>query len=214
MIKYTRNSNLFENIDTEQKAYWIGFIAADGYVNQERKSIDIQLHSKDLEHLKKFQNFLQTDAPVKEIKDREAVRFQIYDEKLTKDLEYWGLVPRKSHTLEFPKKMSREIQKHFIRGLFDGDGSIYKHSQKTERGKGIYYSYRLEITGTKEVLQGVQSYFNGVGRIRFHKRAYRWEVNKKKEVETILKELYINNSIALERKNKLALEAIIINQKS
>ena len=43
MFKYDRNSNVFEKIDTEEKAYWLGFLYADGYINEEHNFITLVL---------------------------------------------------------------------------------------------------------------------------------------------------------------------------
>ena len=55
-MKYYRNSNIFEKIDTEEKAYWLGFLYADGYVDPERGEIILGLAEKDKEHINKFIN--------------------------------------------------------------------------------------------------------------------------------------------------------------
>lgn len=41
----------FENIDTEEKAYWLGFLYADGYVNANEDKIELCLAEKDFHHL-------------------------------------------------------------------------------------------------------------------------------------------------------------------
>ena len=65
-MKYYRNSNIFEKIDTEEKAYWLGFLYADGYVDPERGEIILGLAEKYKEHINKFINFLETNAPYKD----------------------------------------------------------------------------------------------------------------------------------------------------
>ena len=49
---------IFETIDTEEKAYWLGFMYADGYIGASRYSVGINLSLKDIDHLKKFCKYM------------------------------------------------------------------------------------------------------------------------------------------------------------
>lgn len=57
------NEHIFDNIDTEEKAYWLGFIFADGYIsslNAKYKNVfELSLSIKDLNHIKKFNSFME-----------------------------------------------------------------------------------------------------------------------------------------------------------
>ncbi len=59
MIEYNRH--IFDNIDSAEKAYWLGFIIADGYLNDDKNMLRIKLGDKDKIHLEKFINFLGGD---------------------------------------------------------------------------------------------------------------------------------------------------------
>ena len=50
MVNYNRH--IFDNIDNEEKAYWLGFIVADGYLNLDKHMLRIKLGNKDKQHLK------------------------------------------------------------------------------------------------------------------------------------------------------------------
>ena len=65
-LKYKGKYDIFENIDTVEKAYWLGFLAADGcnYEREENASIILNIHQKDESHLLKFQQFCDTDANI------------------------------------------------------------------------------------------------------------------------------------------------------
>ena len=56
MINYNRH--IFENIDTEEKAYWLGFILADGYLNTDKHMVRIKLGDVDKKHIEKFIAFI------------------------------------------------------------------------------------------------------------------------------------------------------------
>ena len=63
---YKANYRIFENIDTPEKAYWLGFIAADGcvYVREKNATIRIAIKSSDKEHLEKFKKFMESDVKI------------------------------------------------------------------------------------------------------------------------------------------------------
>lgn len=52
------NRHIFDIIDSQEKAYWLGFIIADGYLNVDRRMLRIKLGDKDKNHLEKFIKFL------------------------------------------------------------------------------------------------------------------------------------------------------------
>ena len=134
------NENIFDNIDTEEKAYWLGFIFADGYIdsspnNPDKKSryqFELSLKSSDVQHLNKFNTFMQHNK--NNVKIGKVIcngtecfrcRWCIVNKHLWNTLNNLGCTPNKSLTLEFPDiKIFKSIDlvRHFIRGYFDGDG--------------------------------------------------------------------------------------------
>jgi hypothetical protein len=147
------NSEIFDQIDTEEKAYWMGFLFADGCVS-DKGSIELSLQLLDLPHLEKFKKFLKYDGKI--YADHFRCRLCFRDQKIAQDLRKWGCIERKSLVLEFPKKeaISYLLLPHFIRGYFDGDGHIRK--------KG---SISIEIVGTPFFLQSMQEILGTTGRI-------------------------------------------------
>ena len=98
---YPRNEFYFNKIDSEEKAYWLGFLYADGCVHSENNSISINI--TDLEHVKKFQKAIGAiNHKIVETQDnrfktaRTLYQFSIRDEQLHKDLLKWGCIPQKS----------------------------------------------------------------------------------------------------------------------
>lgn len=150
--KYKANYDIFENIDNKEKAYWLGFLAADGcnYQREHNASIIINIHQKDISHLYKFQQFCSTDAEIKTYitstgfsENTPMCKIVLNSVKMSNDLIDKGIIPNKSLILE-PPIISEEFYLPFILGYFDGDGSISKSSQ--------YNNYNLSIQGTKEML--------------------------------------------------------------
>lgn len=127
------NDKIFDKIDSEEKAYWLGFIYADGYVdsaplNQKRQNnygIELSLALKDLEHVEKFKSFICSTRPI--ICSENRCRLCINSKHMWKTLVGYGCIPNKSLTLKFPNVdifSNENLIKHFIRGYFDGDGCI------------------------------------------------------------------------------------------
>lgn len=159
--KYYCDESFFEVIDTEEKAYWLGFIYADGYITEKVKysseKIGITLAKKDDNHLKKFKKALKYTGDIKYYKAKtsygfvESCRILITSSKLVEDLIKLGVEKQKSLILKFPNEnqVPKNLLPHFIRGYFDGDGSF-----NYSKGK-----WRLDFCGTKEMLFGIQKFF-------------------------------------------------------
>lgn len=117
------NSHIFNNIDSEEKAYWLGFLFADGYVSKNTE-FELSLGLKDINHLEKFKTFLNYEGKIKIDNKIGRCRLQFGDPEIVNNLKDIGCVNKKSLILEFPEKLSENLYSHFIRGYFDGDGSI------------------------------------------------------------------------------------------
>lgn len=142
------NEDFFEKIDTENKAYWLGFMYADGYVSKNDNGIELSLKSSDIGHLKKFIKDLSFNKKL--YKDETRCRLTFRNKKMHSDLVQKGCIPQKSLILTFPKQdqVPLELMRHFIRGYIDGDGSIMIGKNHL----GEYVKPRLNILGTKEFL--------------------------------------------------------------
>lgn len=157
--KYFVNRNYFENIDNEWKAYWLGFLYADGCISLKDNTVRIRLQRGDKAHLQKFLDSLQSDSLIRDniskLNGKEFKQSEVYvcNSKIVEDLINHNCVPNKSLILEFPSDniVPKELKRHFIRGYFDGDGWI--HCSKT--GKK-----RMEIgfIGTPNTMLGIKNY--------------------------------------------------------
>jgi hypothetical protein len=125
---YSFDKGFFKKIDTEQKAYILGFLYADGNVC--KNVLQVCLHKKDIEILTLIKTALQSNHPI--VNDRGYVRFRIGNKELTQDLIKLGLVERKTFILKFPtyEIVPKELRRHFIRGYFDGDGCVKRGFDK------------------------------------------------------------------------------------
>lgn len=176
MSEYNYNENYFNVIDDEHKAYWLGFLYADGYVEPiYRKNkikafrIEIGLCESDKEHLQNFLNDISSDVPISirtqvlNSKKYTTCRARVNNTKICRDLIRLGCTPQKSLTLEFPNKdiVSTEFLRHFIRGYFDGDGCVsYTERSYIDKRNGKRYTQKNIITsfvGTNSFLTSLIS---------------------------------------------------------
>lgn len=150
------DETVFDEIDTEEKAYWLGFIYADGYVeshtNKTRYGFELCLAAHDRDHLQKFNNFMCYNGNnVRYKKTGNAYRWNVRNKHLWNTLNNKGVIPRKSLILKFPDLTifkTPDLVRHFIRGYFDGDGSISYNCNT----KG-FCSRRISVLGTKQFLE-------------------------------------------------------------
>jgi LAGLIDADG DNA endonuclease family protein len=153
--KYNINEDFFDNIDTESKAYILGFLYADGYNNYNNYEITINISSKDEILLKRILSEMKSNIPIKYtkvnngVKEFEYSKVSIGNKKISTRLNELGCVQAKSHILIFPNWLNPLLYHHFIRGYFDGDGSIMI-------SKKIPSNMNFSITGSKLLLTGIQ----------------------------------------------------------
>ena len=207
---YPRDEFYFNKIDTQEKAYWLGFLYADGYIHNLNNAISIDII--DLEHIKKFQKAIKANNhKIIETKDnrfknaKPLYHFSIKDEQLHKDLIKWGCVPQKSLILEKIPNIPRDFVSDFIRGYFDGDGSIH-YLQGTN-------NFRISFLGTESFLNDVQKELQTNVSLQHPPaigKAYCLQVGGRKQVVRILDYLYKNSneSIRLNRKYQKYLECL------
>lgn len=132
--KYNFNEDYFEVIDSEDKSYWLGFFYADGYVRTRKTHFEsrLKLGIKDLNHLEKFKENINGDNNIL-IKDNTAI-LSLNTKKFTNNLIDKGCHQAKTFTITFPYFLDECLYRHFIRGYFDGDGSISESQRRKCNG--------------------------------------------------------------------------------
>jgi transcriptional regulator with XRE-family HTH domain len=197
--KYTLDETYFNKINTEDKAYFLGLMYADGNVSKRKNLFKIGLQEEDKEILNKFAIYLKTNKPIsceppnkKNKTWKHNYKLTIIGKKITKSLVDLGCVPQKSLILQFPttEQVPEHLLRHFIRGYFDGDGHISTH---------------LSIVSSKYFIDGL------INIIRFHDLEYkiynckneftkRLVVGKKKSYLKFLSWIYKDATIYMQRK--------------
>jgi hypothetical protein len=132
------NQHIFDTIDTEEKAYWLGFFYADAYNCDITNTFSISLQDEDYNHLVKLCNFV--GLPVSKIsrymsnidnKQYPTCCIRLYSKHICSKMTELGCPRAKSFLIEYPGFLLPEFDKHFIRGMFDGDGCLtYRENQK------------------------------------------------------------------------------------
>lgn len=182
MSKYEYNKDYFSKINTPEKAYWLGFLYADGsinryYKNEKLKSMTLELclSYKDKEHLEKFKKSLETNIPIFEKvnrlngKEYKSVRIQLNNTKVCYDLCDLGCTPSKTYDIKFPTYdiVPKEFMRDFIRGFFDGDGCI---SISEMNGKPHIFT---TITGQSDMLKSISDFLISEKIIRVNPKIYK-----------------------------------------
>jgi hypothetical protein len=120
----------FNTIDTQEKAYWLGFLAADGaiFCNGRQYSITLDLQLRDLHWLERFRDIIAPGATITKHGDR-SYSVSIGSQEMVRDLMTLGIGPRKSNTLEWPS-VPEGFVIPFLLGYFDGDGSFSRRKDR------------------------------------------------------------------------------------
>lgn len=210
---YSYDDTYFSSVDTEQKAYWLGFLYADGNVytdNNKINSVTVKLSTIDESHLRKLAEHLKYNGPIK-IRTRSSkfpngsvgkyttAQLKITSKNMVRDLTNSGCVPKKSLTLSFPDKhvLPEELRSHFIRGYFDGDGCMSVNKS------GVTFS----MLGTHRFLIDIQNVLiNNVGvsktKIGRKKRIHHLTYGGRLQCKAIGEYLYKNATVWLDRKRQ------------
>ena len=199
--KHKFNEEYFKNIDTEEKAYWLGFIASDGcvYKNSNAWRLQINLKGSDIEHLSKLQKAIGSNYKIAEkiVGTSEVCQLKINSKIICEDLISLGIVERKSLIVRMPK-IEDNLKRHFIRGYFDGDGNIKNFEDKNSR-----HRYNFNIVGGEEMLNSINNAMPCTLDLYKLKRVnpiFSLETTSREKLKEIYDFLYKDATVYLERK--------------
>ena len=157
--KYSLNESYFEKLDSKDKAYFLGFIYADGFITKRSSGQNILgITLAESEPLDKFKKYIDCNKPIGVYKKTNSYsdksvehKLALISDKLVSDIEKLGVIEQKTLVLTFPE-LPKELISHFIRGYFDGDGSVFVHRDSHSKETRDYLG--INICGTKEFLEG------------------------------------------------------------
>lgn len=148
------NEDYFEKINSQDKAYFLGFIGADGCLyspkeDKKQKILRIEIHKQDIEILEIFKEYLQTDKPICHTGD--YVGLEISSDKIYQDIEKLGLSDRKTYGNTIAN-VPECYMPALIRGYFDGDGNI-GNNQKILSSSVSIAGYHTNLQKIQEFLE-------------------------------------------------------------
>lgn len=161
-MKYSiHNENCFGDINSIS-SYWLGFIAADGYIEKNTNLIGIGLNENDILHLEKFRDFLGSNHKIFYRRKTNSVVIRITNKKIKKDICCW--IPEKltrNTTGSLIKNIPDIYKRDFITGYFDGDGSVFTYTSK-HKYKNVIYNNEycgVNITANYNTLYDIKKYY-------------------------------------------------------
>lgn len=210
---YDINENFFRHWSPDM-AYVLGLLITDGCVS---KAGAVSLCINDRELLEKVKKTMRSEHSITASKHQDGLHcFHFAREKLTKDLERLGVVPNKSLIVRFPK-VPYEYLPDFIRGVFDGDGSVFFDKRRPN------FPLRSKLVSSSiDFIDGLHSslIFLGMPSRTIYKQKTKngWNYSiifDHKNSVRFADILYKNtqNRLYLERKHKRFLEGIEINHR-
>lgn len=195
-----KNEDIFEKIDTEEKAYMLGLLMADGYVICPKGKgvvIGISLQSQDRYILETMKTLIGVETKIVDTKRNESV-LSVRSEKIANDLSKYGIVPRKTFTVSIPEQIPPKLERHFIRGLFDGDGTVFINK---------YEQLKFGFYGNKKTIEQVHAYLHNEINLPLNKITHKPTVSaiyygRKENVLDFYNFLYKDSNIYLTRKKE------------
>ena len=217
MQKYKFDEDYFEKIDTEDKAYFLGFIVADGCVRSEKsKRMKLKLKIDDchiLETLIKKINYL---GKVYLHKSGKFCELALSGSKIVEDLHNLGIYQNKTMSVKYPN-IPKNLEHHFMRGVFDGDGCISIHKKRPDSRDTTDRGQVNICSGSKSFIETYVDRLNEVcgitkNKIRCPKGTYNvidW--GSFSDIEKFYDFFYKDATVFLERKKKTFEAAVTIS---
>lgn len=211
--KYTVNQSFFEDIDSEDKAYILGFICADGHIDTKYKRIVIALQDSDYKILEKIRDAMNSNHPIhRHIKRKnpytkanhlviEQCTIAINGKELIEPLVNMGLNNIKTYTLDrkIMNFVPKNLWRHFLRGYLDGDGNITWGKEYSSSKK-----YIIQVCGNRDFLEhSYQTFYPSdcsIYKYKTSKQCCVWKLTDKRKVLEFLNLLYGDATIYLDRK--------------
>lgn len=188
------NEDYFSDIDTESKAYWLGFLYADGCIRSKRNDICLCLHEKDSDILHKLASEIY-NSEYSLSRYKKSISLHLYSDKIKKDLIRHGCGSNKTFFIRVPE-LRDDLMRHFLRGVFDGDGCYY-----------IGKSISISLTGNKDFVKDIYDYFvkniavgGCICALKRNNNVASVYWKSKKDMQNIINYLYIDSNIYLDRK--------------
>jgi hypothetical protein len=209
---YRLNETYFDSVDTEAKAYWLGFVTADGCVQVgkigangwQRNGLYVKLKASDAGHLEKLKAAMSAESPVRLVPQTglagPGAEIALISAHLTESLIRLGVTPRKSLTV-VPWEGPDSLMRHYWRGMFDGDGTIVKHPHRHNK-------WHIRMLGTEATVEAFRVWAaaisGSVAKIYPNGNIWSWTAGGLASPQVIVRELYSGATVFLDRKYERA----------
>lgn len=197
------DENYFEKINDEHKAYWLGYLMADGSMNKECTKITLNISTNDEHILLILKNDTSSDSTIKRSENNgfSYSRLTLDSMLMCKNLIYHGIVPKKSGKEILPDTIPKNLIRHFIRGYMDGDGSVVTYDKGNSAIRldfagmsyNIFYSIHEHLLEQKIIDSQISIYKENNSRCKHLNYCC-------KNALKVLDYLYKDSTIFLERK--------------
>ena len=167
--KYELNENYFDEIDSPKKAYILGFLYADGYNSVSKRTITMSLEERDKDILEAIRTEIGSTRELEYLDYSNKhdfgytysnqYRLLLFSAHMSRTLESYGMVQNKSLVLSFPN-IREDLLRDFIRGYYDGDGSVYQGKRLTQ--------FTLTITSTNDFCEALKEFVENKLNINCH----------------------------------------------
>ena len=187
--KYHFNFDYFRQPIDEHRAYWLGFIRAEGHIALPQKNLRIELRDIDKPHIEKMRQDLEGNMPIRLRK------------KLPNNSNYIDFSSRYfiKSLLPFPN-VPIKMKRHFWRGMIDGDGSIFKRIISPQK----FYTWFLSFSGSLDDVTQFREFIKTSVKIDNRRISYSSiAIGGNRQVPKAVSILYKNSTIYLDRKYKL-----------
>lgn len=213
--------DIFSSIDTEFQAYLLGLYASDGNINEKRKTFRIHVQEQDANIIYIIKDIVAPDSRVFTLENRVCINprngktykssnsfgIDINSSKICNDLVHLGIGYNKTCSENKIPEINESLIRHFIRGYFDGDGTIsgsYVKPDPKWKKKENFRSYAGFCCKTKTMLEEIQNFF-AKNKIRstlcYAKRDEMYQLSiPKSQLSKLFELLYKDANFYLERK--------------
>jgi len=214
--KYNIDENIFSKIDSSEKAYWLGILTGDGWIT-DRHELGLSLQEKDKNHIFLFKNFIKSTHPINVVnnglkKDGSAsisYEIRLTNKKIVSDLKKYGFSKNKTKYIKFPN-INKKYLASYMLGLVDSDGSFcLKSHYKNKENKSLSFNF----IGPNEFAEKFQNILINNCNVSKTKLGTQKNTNfvrtvnygGYKNIYKIVKFLYSNTNIFMERKKNIAI---------
>lgn len=198
---------------SEESCYWAGFLAADGNVDS-KKRVRLMLKYDDIGHLEKFKTFLKSTHTISSNTDTYyRCSFEFTSEYVCEALFFnYNIVPNKTDCLEFPSHIPEKYLKYYIRGYFDGDGSLCESfSNANSVTTSIYATFASGSENFSiKLFEHLKTVLGLGGHLQAFKNSAKWQIKyNTNDAKALMRYLYSDSNIHLDRKHTLYQRLIV-----